>query len=193
MYNAIYYLIVDEQTCTASNLLEDNLPHDVLKQQLERLCCIHLRNHWYHPKLHITFKFFLIWMPYGDHVPFILYGMVWASMIHDMGERIFGDLVFFLPLEGNIIAAQDQQILYTYNKWREGKCGVGYFVYHVKLFNPPTLQEPKVEDDFHELPFWRVAHCVWMIAWGWRIHMGMMVPHALHTGKILRMENYLEV
>ena len=31
IYNVIYYLIVDEKTCTTSNLLGDNLPHYVLK------------------------------------------------------------------------------------------------------------------------------------------------------------------
>ena len=108
IYIADYYHIVNEQTCTTSNSMEDNLPHDVLNQQLGRLRCIHLRKNWYHPKLHITFNIFLIWMLNGDDAPFILNEMVWASMIHDMGKRIFGDLVFFLPLEGNIIAAQDQ-------------------------------------------------------------------------------------
>ena len=98
-------------------------------------------------------------------------------MIHDSMERVFEDPIFFLPLEGNIIVAQDQQLLYTYHKWREGQCGVGYFFYHVQLFSLTTLQEPKVEQDFQELPCWEVTHFVWMIAWGWRIHMGMMVPN----------------
>ena len=44
-------------------------------------------------------------------------------------------------------------------------------------FGPPTLQELKVEEDFQEFPCWEVTHFVWMIAWGWRIHMGMMVPN----------------
>ena len=34
-----------------------------------------------------------------------------------------------------------------------------------------------MEDIFHELPFWRVAHFVWMVAWGWDFHMGMIVPN----------------
>ena len=34
-----------------------------------------------------------------------------------------------------------------------------------------------MEEIFHELPFWRVAHFVWMIAWGWEIHMGMIDPN----------------
>ena len=59
-------------------------------------------------------------MPYGDDFLSITYGMVWASMIHNVGEVIFGGLVFIFPLEGNIIAAQDQHILYTYHKWRGG-------------------------------------------------------------------------
>ena len=97
-------------------------------------------------------------------------------MIHNVGE-IFGDLVFFLPLEGNIIAAQDQKILYIYHKWREGECGVGYFVYHDQIFIPPTLEELKVEDDLYELPFWRVTPFVRLIDWGRRIHMGMLFPN----------------
>ena len=47
-------------------------------------------------------------IPYGDDFPSITYGMVWASLIHNVGNEIFIDLVFILPLEGNIIAAQDQ-------------------------------------------------------------------------------------
>ena len=34
-----------------------------------------------------------------------------------------------------------------------------------------------MEDNFHELPFWGVAHVVWMIAWGWEIHTGIKVPN----------------
>ena len=59
-------------------------------------------------------------IPYGDDFLFIIYGMVWASMIHNVGGKLFGDLVLFLPLEGNFIAAQDQQTLYTYHNWRGG-------------------------------------------------------------------------
>ena len=121
------------------------------------------------------------WMSYDDQVLFIIYGMVWASLIHNVGEEIFGGIVFILPLEGNIIAAQDQQILYNYHKWRGGQCGVGYFVYHVQIFNPPTLQEPKVEESFQELLCWEVTLFVWMIAWGWEIHVGMVYPNLYKT------------
>ena len=138
---------------------------------------IHLINHLYHPKLHVTFNNFLIWMPNGDDVPFTLNGMIWSSMIHDMGERIFGDLIFFLPLEGNLIAAQYQHMLYTYLKWRGRQRGVGYLVYHVQLFSPPPLQELKVEEIFYELPCWRVTHIVWMVDWEWRFYMGLIVPN----------------
>ena len=31
IYNTIYYFLVDEETCTTSKLLEDNIPHDVPK------------------------------------------------------------------------------------------------------------------------------------------------------------------
>ena len=34
-----------------------------------------------------------------------------------------------------------------------------------------------MEEIFHELPCWRVTHFVWMIAWGWRLHMGMIFPN----------------
>ena len=116
-------------------------------------------------------------IPYGGDFLSIMYGMVWAILIHNARKGIFGGLVSFLPLEGNIIAAQDQKIIYTYLKWRGGKCGVGYLVYHVQIFSPPTLQGLKVEEDFQELPCWEVTHFVWMISWGWRIHMGMMIPN----------------
>ena len=38
------------------------------------------------------------------------------------------------------------------------------------------FSELKVEGDFYELPCWEEAYFVWMIAWGWEIHMGMMNP-----------------
>ena len=76
IHNSIYYLLVDEMTCTTSKLLGDNLPHDVLKHQLEKLHCNHLGNCWYLPALHETFNIFLIWMTYGDDVLFIIYEMV---------------------------------------------------------------------------------------------------------------------
>ena len=31
-----------------------------------------------------------------------------------------------------------------------------------------------MEKDFHEFPCWEVTHFVWMISWGWEIHMGMV-------------------
>ena len=34
-----------------------------------------------------------------------------------------------------------------------------------------------MEDFFHELPFWRVTHFVWMIAWGLELHMRRKVPN----------------
>ena len=46
-------------------------------------------------------------MPYGDDFLSITYGMIWASLIHNVGEEIFGGLVTLLPLEGNFIASQD--------------------------------------------------------------------------------------
>ena len=48
---------------------------------------------------------------YGDNFLSITYGMIWASLIHSVGEEIFGDLVFILPLEGNYFATQDQHLL----------------------------------------------------------------------------------
>ena len=79
-----------------------------------------------------------------------------------------------MPFEGNTFAAQDQHTLYTHHKWREGQLGVGYDAYHVQIFSPPSFPELEVEGDFHELPCWEVTHFVWMIAWGWRIHLGKM-------------------
>ena len=34
-----------------------------------------------------------------------------------------------------------------------------------------------MEEDFQDFPCWKVTHFVWMIAWGCRIHMGIMVPN----------------
>ena len=87
------------------------------------------------------------WMPYDDDFQLITYEVIWASMLHNVRGEILGGQVFILPLEGNIIAAQDQHILCTYPKWRGGQRGVGYFVYQDQIFSPLILQEPKVEDD----------------------------------------------
>ena len=166
------------------------MPLDALNQQLKRLHRIHQRDHLYHTHLHITFSNFLIWMPYGNDVPFILYRMVWVGMAHDIRERILGDSIFFLPLEGNHVAAQDQHALYNYQKWRGGKRGIGLLSYHVHLFSPPTLHEPKVGEILHELPCWRVTPFIWMIAWGWRFHLGMRISHAFQTPCLKRTSRY---
>ena len=139
IYIVAYYFIVDELTCIAENSLEKNLPLDALNQQLTRLRCIHHGDHVYHPKFHISFSHFLIWMPYGDDVPFILYGMVWVGMVHDFGGRVLGGSIVFLPLKGNHVLAQDQHALYTYHEWRGGQHGIGPLSYHVHLFIPPTF------------------------------------------------------
>ena len=34
-----------------------------------------------------------------------------------------------------------------------------------------------MEDDLHELPFWRVANFSWLIAWGGEVQMGIMSPN----------------
>ena len=119
----------------------------------------------YHQNLRITFSHFLIWMPCGDDVPFILNGMVWVGMSHDFGGGFLGGSIFFLPLEGHHVSAQDQHAFYTYHEWRGGQHGIGPLAYNVHLFIPPSFQEHKVEETFHELPCWRVTHFIWMIAW----------------------------
>ena len=131
MYQFIYYSLVDMMTYITSNLSRNNLPCYFMKQHSKKLRSDHLGNRWYLPSLHETFNIPLIWMEYDYNVLFIIYWMLWASLIHNVGEEIFGDLVFIVPLEGNIIATQDQKILYTYHKWRGGQRGVGYFVYHI--------------------------------------------------------------
>ena len=37
-----------------------------------------------------------------------------------------------------------------------------------------------MEEIFHELPCLRVTHFVWIIDWGWKLHMGMIVTHIFH-------------
>ena len=88
------------------------------------------------------------WMPYDDDFQLITYEMIWASLICSVGGEILGDLDFILPLEGNLIAAQVKVSLHTYHEWRRGQHGVGYDAYHVHIFSPPTLHQPKVEEDF---------------------------------------------
>ena len=116
------------------------------------------------------------WMPYDGDFQLITYEVIWDNMFHDVGEEILGGLIFNLPLEGNLIAAQDQHILYSYPEWRGGQRGVGYFVYQDQIFSPPILHEPKVEDDCQELPCWEVTQFVWMISWGMEDPHGEDVP-----------------
>ena len=156
--------MLGEQTYTTCNLLQDHLPYDILNRNLGELRSVHQRDHMYHPNLHITFSHFLIWMPGGEDMPFILNGMVWVGMSHDFGRRVLGGSIFFLPLEGNHVAAQDQHTFDTYHKWRRGQHGIGLLSYHFHLFIPPTFQEHKVEETFQELPCWRVTHFIWIIA-----------------------------
>ena len=93
-----------------------------------------------------------LWINLAQTILYMMYEMVWASLIHNAGKGTFGGLVSFLPLEGNIIAAQDQQIIYAYLKWRGKQCGVGSYVYHAQNFSPPNLPKLRVEDNLHELP-----------------------------------------
>ena len=37
------------------------------------------------------------------------------------------------------------------------------------------------EDFFYELPFWKVIHFIWMIAWRLELHMGMKVPYIFRS------------
>ena len=57
-------------------------------------------------------------VPYDDDILSITCERFWANWFYNVRGRIFTDLIFMLPCEGNIIAAQDQHILYTYHKWR---------------------------------------------------------------------------
>ena len=116
-------------------------------------------------------------VPYDGDFLSIMYEMVWASLMQNARKGTFGGIVSFFPLEGNIMAAQDQKILYNYLKWRGRQRGVGYLVYHVHIFIPPILHELKVEEILHELSSWRVTHFVWLIARGGEIQMGMMNPN----------------
>ena len=79
IHQANYYSLVDVMTYTTSHLSRNNLPYYFLKQQLGKMRRDHLGNCSYLSALYETFSIFLIWMPYDDHVLFIIYGMVWAS------------------------------------------------------------------------------------------------------------------
>ena len=131
-----------------------------------RLRCVLLRHCLYHVSSCKTFRKNLIRIFYDDHVLFIMDEIFWAILFFDVGRGIFGGLFFTFPHEGNNFAAQDQHIIYTYHKWREGQHGVSYDSYHVHIFSPPSFPKLEVEGDFQELPFWEVTHFVWMIAWG---------------------------
>ena len=57
-------------------------------------------------------------VPHGDTLLSITYETFWADWFYSIGGRIFGDLILMIPLEGNVLAAQDHFSLYTYLKWR---------------------------------------------------------------------------
>ena len=57
-------------------------------------------------------------MPCDDYLISLTYGVSWAIWFCSVGGRIFADLISMMPLEGNILIAQDQFLLYTYLKWR---------------------------------------------------------------------------
>ena len=78
----------------------------------------------------------------------ITYEMIWATLICNIGEEIFGDLDLILPLEGNTIAGQDQLSHYTFHEWSGGQWEVGNDAYHIQISSPPTSYELDVEDDF---------------------------------------------
>ena len=113
----------------------------------------------------------LIWILYDEHVLFIMDGLFWASLFFNVGGELFGGLFFTLPFEGINFSAHDQDIIYTHHEWRERQHGVGCDAYHIHIFHPPSFLKLEVEGDFQELPYWEVTHFVWMIAWGWRVHM----------------------
>ena len=43
-----------------------------------------------------------------------------------------------------------------------------------------------MEEDFQGLSCWEVTHFVWMIAWGWDIHMGMVDPNIYQTSCLIK-------
>ena len=70
-------------------------------------------------------------VPHGDTLLSITFEAFWDDWVYSVGGRNFTGLILMMPLEGNVLAAQDQFALYTYLKWRGEQCGVGYLVYHV--------------------------------------------------------------
>ena len=174
-YSTIYYPLVNVMD------LVHCLPYDFLKLQWMRLRCILVRDCLRHISSCKNFSKTLIRMIHDDHVLFFMDGMFWASLFFIVGGTFSGGLFFTLPWGGNNFAAQDQHILYTCHEGREGQHGVSYDAFQVQIFIPPSLSEIEVEGDFQELLYWEVAHFVWMIAWGWRIHMREMFLNIFQT------------
>ena len=46
-------------------------------------------------------------IPYDDTLLSITYETFWVDWFYNVGGRIFADLIFMVPLEGNILVAQD--------------------------------------------------------------------------------------
>ena len=70
-------------------------------------------------------------VPHGDTLLSITYETFWDDWFYSVGGRNFADLILMMPLEGNVLVAQDQFSPKTYLKWRGEQCGVGYIFYHV--------------------------------------------------------------
>jgi len=104
---SIYYFQVDEKIGTISKWLGSYFPHYIQGKQVEKLRCFHLGNYCHHPTFHMTVSIFLIWIPYGDDFLFTICAMAWEIKVHRSKEWILENPVSFLPLEGNIIVAQD--------------------------------------------------------------------------------------
>ena len=128
------------------------------------MCSLHLRDHFPSPLLHMAVSTTLIVIPYVDDVLIIVGDMI-RGMTHwldvSIGNETSHTSSCFNESMGHYMAAT---------------------LYHLFLYEGSNMidlclwEEPLIwEEFFYELPFWKVIHFIWMIAWRLELHMGMKV------------------
>ena len=110
----------------------------------------------------------LIVIPYVDDVLIIVGDMI-GGMTHwldvSIGNETSHTYSCFRRIMGHYMAATIYHLF-------------PYEVSHkidLSLWEKPFMS--MCEDFFYELPFWKVIHFIWMIAWRLELHMGMKVPY----------------
>ena len=145
---------------------------------------MHLRDHFPSPLLlHMAASMTFIMIPYVDDV-LIIFGDMIGGMTHrldvSIGNETSNIYSCFKGSMGHYMAATLHH-LFPYE---------GSHMIDLCLWEEPLTWKKF----FYELPFWRVIHFIWMIAWRMDLHMGMKVTYIfwIYTCSFLRTCNIWE-